>query len=322
MKDLGMNVLCLGLVIADVSAKLKYPHISLDEDLVLVDEINLFSGGNALNTALALSKLGMNTGISGKVGCDYFGHFLIKVMQEHGCDIRGIIKVPDVNTSVTIVLVRSDGQRNFLHYSAASSSLNEEDVDFSLISQTKILHIAGTFLLPGLDGEPMANILRKAQKRKVMTSLDVAWDPYGKWMQKLEPCLSYVDIFLPNYEEGRRLTGKKEIEKIADALLSYGIRIVGLKLGEKGCYLKTSNEEFMLPSFKVKSVDLTGAGDSFVAGFLTGISKGFSIEKSGMLANAVGAMCVSSLGATAGVKDLKKTLEFMTQSHLCTSQDI
>ena len=316
-----MDVLCLGLVIADVLVKLKHNSTSLNEDVTVVDEIILSSGGNALNTALALSKLGMNAGILGKVGCDSFGDFLINVMKEHGCDIRGVIKDPSVDTSVTVALVKPDGQRSFLHYSAASSSLNEGDVDSYLISESAILHIGGTFLLPGLDGEPMADILKNAQKRKVMTSLDISWDPYNKWMQKLEPCLRYVDIFLPNLEEGKRLTGKEKSEEIADVLLSYGIRIAGLKLGEKGCYLKTGNEEFILPAFKIKAVDLTGAGDSFIAGFLTGIGKGFHIERSGMLANAVGAMCVSSLGATAGVKTLKETLEFMNQSHSYTAQE-
>jgi len=321
MKGLRMDVLCLGLIIADVSVKLKYPHTSFNEDLTVVDEINLFSGGNALNAALALSKLGMNAGISGKVGCDFFGDFLINTMKEHDCDIRGVIKDPDVDTSATVALVKPDGQRNFLHYSAASSSLNEESIDSCLISQSKILHIGGVLLLPGLDGEPMANILRDAQKRKVITSLDVSWDPHNKWMQKLASCLPYVDVFLPNLEEGKRLTGKENPEEIADTLLSYGIRIVGLKLGEKGCYLKTGKEEFLLPAFKSKAVDLTGAGDSFIAGFLTGICKGFSLERSGMLANAVGAMCVSSLGATAGVKALEETLEFMNESHSYTTQE-
>jgi len=316
MKGSRMNVLCLGLVISDVLVKLKHNSTSFNEDLTMVDEISLSSGGNALNTALALSKLGMNTGISGKVGCDYFGDFLINVMKEHNCDIRGIIRDPNVNTSATVALVKPDGQRNFLHYSAASSSLNEEDVDFNLISESKILHIGGTFLLPRLDGEPMANILRSTQKRKVMTSLDVSWDPYGRWMQELESCLRYLDIFLPNLEEGKRLTGKEKLREVADVLLSYGIKIVGLKLGDKGCYLKTGNEEFILPAFKVKTVDLTGAGDSFIAGFLTGISKDFSVERSGMLANAAGAMCISTLGATEGVKTLKETLNFMNETDL------
>ncbi|MFQ6066998.1 MAG: carbohydrate kinase family protein [bacterium] len=316
MKGLGMDVLCLGLVIADVLVKLKPGYTSFNDDLTVVKKITLSGGGNALNTALALSKLGMNTGVAGKVGCDYFGDFLINVMKGHGCDIRGIIRDPNVNTSVTVALVRPDGQRNFLHYSAASASLDLKDVDFHLISESKILHIGGTLLLPGLDGVPMANILRNAQERKVMTSLDVSWDPRGRWMQELEPCLRYVDIFLPNLEEGIRLTGKENPREVADVLLSYGIRIVGLKLGDKGCYLKTGNEEFTLPAIKIKTVDLTGAGDSFIAGFLTGISKGFSVEKSGMLANAVGAMCVASLGATQGVKTLEETLDFMNETDL------
>lgn len=321
MKGLRMDVLCLGLIIADVLVKLEHDSANFKEDLTIVDEISLFSGGNALNTALVLTKLGVSTGISGKVGCDSLGDFLVNTMKEHDCDIRGVIRDPNVDTSVTVALVKPDGQRNFLHYSAASSSLNEEGIDSCLISQSKILHVGGVLLLPGLDGEPMANILRDAQKRKVTTSLDVSWDPHNKWMHKLASCLPYVDIFLPNLEEGKRLTGKENPEEIADALLSYGIRIVGLKLGAKGCYLKTGKQEFMLPAFKVKAVDLTGAGDSFIAGFLTGICKGFSLESSGMLANAVGAMCVSSLGATAGAKTLEETLGFMKESHSYTIQE-
>ncbi len=309
-----MDVLCLGLVIADVLVRLKQNSTVFREDLTMVDEVSLSSGGNALNTALALSKLGMNAGILGKMGCDFFGDSLLNIIKECGCDTRGIIKDPNVDTSVTVALVKPDGQRNFLHYSGASSSLNEKDIDSCLISECKILHIGGAFLLPGFDGEPMANVLREAKKRKVITSLDVSWDPHNNWMKTLKPCLPYVDIFLPNLEEGKRLTGKAKLEEIVEVLLSYGIGIVGLKLEEKGCYLKTDTEEFVLPVYKVKAVDLTGAGDCFIAGFLTGVSKGFSVERSGMLANAAGAMCVSSLGATTGVKDLKETLKFMHQS--------
>jgi len=316
-----MDVLCLGLIIADVLVKLKYNSTSFSEDLTIANEINLCSGGNALNTALALTKLGMNVGILGKVGRDFFGDFLIGVMKDYGCETWGVIRDLNVDTSATVALVKPGGQRNFLHYSAASSSLNEEDVNSLLISGSEILHIGGAFLLPGLDGRPMANILRSAQKREVMTSLDVSWDPYNKWMEKLELCLPYVDIFLPNLEEGKRLTGKEKPEEIANILLSYGIRIVGLKLGPRGCYLRTGEEEFILPAFRVKTVDLTGAGDSFIAGFLTGIRKGFSIKESGGLANGVAAMCIGSLGATTGVRTLKETLEFMNRTHLYSTQE-
>jgi len=321
VKGPRMDVLCLGLVILDVLVKLKHNSTDFKEDLTIVDEVSLCSGGNALNTALALSKLGMNAGILGKIGCDFFGDSLIRIITECGCDTRGLARDRNVDTSVTLALVRPDGQRNFLHYSAASSSLNEKDIDTHLISDSKILHIAGALLLPGLDGNPMANVLRAAKKGNIKTSLDVSWDPYNKWMKKLKPCLPYIDIFLPNLEEGKRLTGKEKPREIADVLLSYGIGIVGLKLEEKGCYLKTDNEEYLLPAYKVKTVDLTGAGDCFIAGFLAGISRGFNIERSGMLANAVGAMCVSYLGATTGVRELKETLKFMNQSDLYATKE-
>ena len=130
-------------------------------------------------------------------------------------------------------------------------------------------------------------------------------------MEKLHPCLRYVDIFLPNFEEGKRLTGKEKLGEIAEVLLSYGVKTVVLKMGDKGCYLRTSDEEIQLPAYEVDAVDLTGAGDCFAAGFLTGICHGWNIEKCGMFANAAGAMCVTALGATTGVKTEGEILKFM-----------
>ncbi|UCF97814.1 MAG: carbohydrate kinase family protein, partial [Spirochaetaceae bacterium] len=111
-----MDILCLGAVIIDVLVKLKHNSPDFKDDLTIVDEISLCSGGNALNTALALNKLGMKAGVLGKIGCDLFGDSLLQLVDECGCDTRGLRKDPDVDTSVTVALVRPDGQRNFLHY--------------------------------------------------------------------------------------------------------------------------------------------------------------------------------------------------------------
>ena len=169
-----VDILCAGLVIADILVKLERDY-TFDEDLILVDKIVLASGGNALNTSLALSKIGVKTGVIGKVGCDFWGDFLMDVMKKHGCDARGVVRDPNVDTSLTVALVRRDGTRNFLHYRAASGSLTENDIDLDLVSEAKILHVAGGLLLPALDGKPLANILQKAQGRGVKTSLDIAW---------------------------------------------------------------------------------------------------------------------------------------------------
>ncbi len=86
-----------------------------------------------------------------------------------------------------------------------------------------MLHVAAAFLVPGLDGEPMARILAKARELGLTTSLDTAWDAEGRWMELVGPCLNHVDIFTPSIEEGQMLTGKQEPYEITQEALEYGI---------------------------------------------------------------------------------------------------
>ena len=107
------------------------------------------------------------------------------------------------------------------------------------------------------------------------------------------------------------ITGKESPSEIADFLLSYGIGTVALKMGDRGSYIRTSDWEVSIPIYRVETVDATGAGDAFAAGFLAGISKGMDHKEAAKLANAVGACCVTAMGATAGVKNMQETLELM-----------
>ncbi|MEA3421800.1 MAG: carbohydrate kinase family protein, partial [Acidobacteriota bacterium] len=105
---------------------------------------------------------------------------------------------------------------------------------------------------------------------------------------------------------------KKSPEEITSFLLKYGIKIVGLKMGKKGCFLcKQGEKGTYIPAFPVKAVDTTGAGDAWVAGFLTGFIKGWPLEKIGSFANGVGALSTLSFGAVGGVKSIEETLKFM-----------
>jgi len=86
---------------------------------------------------------------------------------------------------------------------------------------------------------------------------------------------------------------------------------VGLKMGEEGCYIRNSQAEIRIPAFDVPVIDAVGAGDCFAAGFLAGIVKGWDLETTGRFANALGALCVTALGATSGVRSLEETLRFI-----------
>lgn len=302
------DVVCLGQFTADVVVR---PVSSLPEKgkAILVDNISLHNGGCACNTAVALGKLGIDTAVVGKVGCDTFGDFLIKVMDDVNLNTSSIIRDCSVNTSATTVLVNPDGERSFLHYYGGNAKMSENDVNYDIIKTAKILHVAAAFLVPGLDGKPMARVLERAQQMGARTSLDTAWDAEGRWMQLLEPCLRHVDMFIPSIEEAQILSGKKHAPEIAQMFLDYGINTVVLKLGAEGCYFKTPEDEFSVPAFKVeKVVDTLGAGDCFVAGFLAATVNGWDLRKTCRFANAVGAACVSAKG-TSGIKTIPETIE-------------
>ncbi len=305
-----MDVLCLGILVADIVAK-PIEEMPGKGKLQLVDTMELHTGGCASNAGYDLSKLGVSTGLMGKVGMDGFGDFFIKYMEDSGLDTRGIKRTSSANTSATMVMVSADGERTFFHYLGANGELCYDDIDFDILREAKILHIAGAFLMPKFDGESTARVLKQARDLGIITSLDTAWDSRGNWMSLLEPCLYHLDIFMPSIEEARMVTGREEPPEIADSLLSYGIGTVALKMGEQGSYIRTRDWEMYVPIFEVKTVDATGAGDAFAAGFLAGVSKGWSHREAAKLASAVGACCVTAMGATAGVKNWEETLSFM-----------
>lgn len=305
--DQVKSVACLGIMVADVVAR---PVDGFPErgKLGLVESMELHTGGCAVNTGSALAKLGIPTAVLGKVGDDGFGNFIVDTLRQRNIDTRGIKKDSETHTSSTMVMVDSSGERTFIHYIGANARVRPEDIDWNVVAGAELLHIGGFFLMPGFDGEGTKAVLRRAEELGITTSLDTAWDATGTWMRLLEPCLEYVDIFLPSYDEAVMLSGEKNPEAIADAFLRRGVQVVGLKMGERGCFIKSGGGAWHIPAFSVRAVDATGAGDAFVAGFLAGYLHGWNWEKVGRFANAVGASCVTAMGASAGIKSFSETL--------------
>lgn len=306
------DVVCLGILVADVVGK---PIEKMPDrgKLSLVDVMELHTGGCASNTGTALAKIGVDAAIIGKVGDDGFGDFMVNELSKHGADCSGIVRDKTTHTSATMVMVHADGERSFIHYIGANATLREEDVDFDVIKKGRILHVAGTFLMPAFDGQPTANVLKKAKELGLITSLDTCWDSKGNWMKLLEPCLPYVDYAVPSIEEARMCAGKQDPSDVADVFLSKGVKTVALKMGDQGCYIKNKDIELRIPIYKVDAVDAVGAGDAFAAGFLTGIVRGWDLLRTGKFANAVGALCVTALGATTGIKKQDEIEAFIEQ---------
>jgi sugar/nucleoside kinase (ribokinase family) len=311
MMAMQKPIVCLGILVADVIGK---PLHAIPDpgSLVLVDEMSLHCGGCAANAATALAYLGLPVDVVGKVGGDPFGDFVINFLQERGIGTSGLKSDPGVGTSASMVLVDPDGERRFVHYIGANAAFTFEDINFELVTAAAILHIGGSLVMPGIDGEPTAKLLQQAREAGVITFLDTVWDDTGRWMALLEPSLPYIDYFIPSLPEAQEITGINQPEKIASDLIDHGVGTVALKMGPDGCLVMSSDyESLRLPAHDVNVVDATGAGDAFAAGFITGVWQEWSLEKTTRFASAVGAMCVTGVGAAGCVGSLEETLHFM-----------
>ena len=302
------EIACLGLLVADIVGR---PIDALPKrgTLELVERIELHTGGCAANTAVTLAKIGVSTAILGKVGQDGFGDYLAAAMAAHGLETRGLRRDPDAATAATMVVVHSDAERSFLHVIGANATFTAADVDWEVAGMARILHVAGLQLMTAFEGDGVAQTLREAKRRGLVTTLDTVMNPRSRAWDGLAPALPYLDWALPSYEEAVTLTGEAEPERIAAKLMAAGAKNVVIKMGSEGCFVATADaQRLRVPPLAVTAVDSLGAGDAWAGGFLTGLLHGWSVERTARFANAVGACCVQSLGATTGILPLAETL--------------
>jgi sugar/nucleoside kinase (ribokinase family) len=137
-------------------------------------------------------------------------------------------------------------------------------------------------------------------------------NPRSAGWEGLAPALPHLDWAIPSYEEAAALTGESEPLAQVRRLHDAGAVNVAIKMAANGCLIAPAlAEAFTVPALPVTAIDALGAGDAWAAGFLTGLLRDWSLEKTARFANAVGACCVQALGATTGVRSLAETLALL-----------
>jgi len=304
------DILCVGLVNVNLLAKPVDKSV-FDVDVTLLDGIDVLPGGDALNEAVVLSRLGNKVGLVGKVGSDDFAKTILKYLETENVGTE-YIKIDDsVKTSACIVLINKNGNRNFASYRGANSQLSISDIDLSILKKTKVVNVGSLFALKMLDGTGEEILFREARANHVVTAADTKQDTFNLGFEGIKNVLKYTDYFLPSYDEAACLTKERDPVKMAEILLNAGVKTVVIKLGERGCYIKTAAENYFVEPFRTEAVDTTGAGDNFVAGFLTGVIKGWDLKQCGRFANAVGSVSVRKIGPTGAVESMEQIMEFM-----------
>ena len=268
-------------------------------------------GGDALNEAVELSKLGVSVELVSKVGQDEAGMRVVHFLEKNGVDTSKVIQEEDLITGINVVLIDDKGERHFLTNPQSSlRKLALTDVEAYIEQAADIVSFASMFVSPLLDIPAMESLFKqiKSKQGRVLVA-DMTKAKNGERLEDLTGLLPYVDYLLANEAEVAMLTGCDDVNKNLESLLGAGAKCVVIKCGSKGCLIGTPEAVIKVAAYPVKQVvDTTGAGDCFAAGFLWGLTQGMSLEECGYMACAVASCAVECVGATDGLFSAEEPL--------------
>ncbi|MDR1061828.1 MAG: carbohydrate kinase family protein [Clostridiales bacterium] len=310
--EAGNEVLCVGIVNLNVVFK-PVPADLMSRDVALAESIEYLCGGDAVNQAMVLSKLGRRAAVAGKLGDDAVGRMILEQLSESGVDISGLRVSRARASGLCAVMVRPDGSRNFLAFRGGTEDYGPEDFSGALLSGVRAVSIGSMFALKRLDGGGVENILRAARKRGALTFADMKSDTYGLGYRGIRRVMPQLSYFLPSRDEAAYLSGEREPRAMAERFLADGAANVVIKLGDGGAYVRGAEEPegFCCAAYDAPVVDTTGAGDNFVAGFISATLDGKGLRESAEFANAAASVSVGVLGAHGGVRSREQVELFM-----------
>lgn len=299
------KIVVIGAAVVDIVA------VPVDESVFETgsypaEEIRMNLGGDALNEATVLAALGERVRLELVLGADMEGRLICGHCQKHGIELSETAVREELHTAVNVVLVRENGERSFLTSKTGSlRKLSLSDIQMPFPKDAKILCFASIFVFPLLKSAELVQIFRAAKAQGMIVCADMTKRKNGERVEDVADALAFVDYLMPNEEEAFLLTGACETEKAARMLFEAGVKNVILKCGARGCYLYNESVQAYVPAVQgVTCVDTTGAGDSFAAGFVHGISKGWDIVKCAKFANSCGAKAVGKIGATSWLEEI------------------
>jgi fructokinase len=279
-------------------------------------------GGAPANVLVALCKLGGSGAFIGKVGADQFGRFLQNVLQSHGVDVQGLRFTSDAATTLAFVHLDAQGNRSFsfCRKPGADILLEAAEVDRTLIEQCRVFHFGSLSLTDEPSRAATMHAVRLAKELGKIISYDPNWRP-PLWKDDaaakagMMAGLDYAEILKISDCELEMLTGEKDVRRAAKCLLDRGIKIVLATLGPEGCYFQCRGGAGHVPTFPVKVVDTTGAGDAFLGGFLYQLRLSqrkpeelgaAELTEMVRFSNAVGSLCTTRKGAISAMPSLEE----------------
>jgi sugar/nucleoside kinase (ribokinase family) len=326
--------------------------------LVNVGPAALSTGGAVSNTGLTLRMLGLKTCLMGKIGADVLGQSVRHILDAYEASDSLIVDTKAA-TAYSVVIAPPGIDRIFLHHPGANDTFISADLDPEKLSSCRLFHFGYPPLMRRMysdGGRELLTMFQMARRAGAATSLDLALpdpaSPAGRadWGAILAKVLPVVDIFLPSLEELlymldrpvyeclKASAGEADIctvcpeqllSDLGTRILSFGVKILAIKLGKRGYYIRTSGRDNLKTMQSATPADIrnwagrelwsepyhvaqvastSGAGDASIAGFLAGLLSGSSIETAAELACAVAGLKIQVKTSVGGIRPLTDVL--------------
>jgi len=304
------DVICIGMALIDSIIKGFDPE-PISASGFRAESGTLNVGGEAVNEAVAASKLGMRTAILCSLGDDAAGDMIVQYLEKFGVDTSPVIRDKEHATPVTTMFVNADGTRKSITNTAHRYNFHPERF-IDIIKDARAIILGSLFRAPFDDPDIIQQVISEAKKAGTIVFADTKLPNFRKLgLNAIKDALKDTDFITPNEDEAKYFTQKEKPEEMADVLLGYGVKNAVIKLGSKGCYLKNEKMELRIPALKINAVDATGAGDNLVAGLAAEILNGTGLKEALVFANACGAICTTAVGAGTALIDRNQVLEFI-----------
>lgn len=295
------------LVVGSINMDLvvQSPHLPRPGETVLGGAFGTFPGGKGANQAVAAARLGGDVAMLGRVGQDDFGKSMLATLAQDRVGVQAIGQDADAATGVALITVDAAGENTIVVASGANMRITPEEIDAneSLFAGVDLLVLQLEVPLPAV---------RRAVELARRHGVRVILNPAPAQVLDAE-LLAGVDFLMPNEGELLRLSGESQPDAAVRRIRESGVKTLLVTLGDHGALLVEEGGQASIPAFKVKAVDTTAAGDSFVGAFAVALAEGKPVRDACVWASAAAAISVTRPGAQPSLPARQEVEDFLKE---------
>lgn len=290
------EIVCIGQAVLDCITRGKEEK-EYKKNVYRARNIELSTGGDAMNQAILLSQFGYEVDLVCGIGEDHAGEIILSQAKKYGINTEKIRRHKQLTTPIANLMVGEDGSR--VSVNSPATKLEGFRIDPSVVEGAKLVSLGSLFRAPLDDKDVIMELVKAAKEQGSVICADTKLPTFRNvGLQDIAEILPYIDFIFPNENEAAFFTGESSLFQMAQSIYDMGVKNVIIKTGANGCFVRSDTLRFAMGAIPVEVVDTTGAGDNFVAGFIHGLFQEWDLKTCCEYGSACAAVSIGLVGAT------------------------